>query len=85
VSFSNINSLTAILAPGVNINSSVPNNAYGILSGTSMAAPMMTGAFALYFEKFPMASVDSALKALVDTGTLYFMLKYRKPSGHKLF
>lgn len=36
-----------IMAPGVDIRSTVPNNSYGLKSGTSMAAPVVTGAIAL--------------------------------------
>jgi subtilisin family serine protease len=36
-----------VSAPGVNINSSLPNNRYGLASGTSMATPHVAGACAL--------------------------------------
>ncbi len=36
-----------LCAPGVNILSTMPGNAYGILSGTSMASPHVTGVAAL--------------------------------------
>lgn len=35
-------------APGVGINSTLPNNTYGSYSGTSMATPHVTGGAALY-------------------------------------
>ncbi|MFZ3078524.1 MAG: S8 family serine peptidase, partial [Bellilinea sp.] len=40
-------------APGVNIYSSVPGNAYGYLSGTSMSAPHASGAAALLWSCNP--------------------------------
>jgi subtilisin family serine protease len=43
----NRNSLVMLLAPGVNINSTIPSSSYATLSGTSMATPHVSGAFAL--------------------------------------
>jgi len=42
--FSNFGSIIDLLAPGVNIRSCWLRNGYRVLSGTSMAAPMVTGA-----------------------------------------
>jgi hypothetical protein len=44
--YSNRNNLTDLLAPGTNINSTVPGG-YGTKSGTSMATPHVSGAFLL--------------------------------------
>jgi hypothetical protein len=45
--FSNSNDMVDIAAPGVDIYSSLPDNDYGIFSGTSMATPHITALAAL--------------------------------------
>jgi subtilisin family serine protease len=42
-----------IAAPGVNVRSSVPTNSYANFSGTSMAAPHLSGAVALIWSAAP--------------------------------
>ncbi|AYL00936.1 serine protease Isp [Bacillus subtilis] len=45
--FSNVNKEIDLVAPGENILSTLPNKKYGKLTGTSMAAPHVSGALAL--------------------------------------
>lgn len=60
-----------LLAPGVSIQSAIAgtaHNGYGIKQGTSMAAPHVTGAWALLKQLDPEKSVDAALNTLQETG-----------------
>ncbi|MHA6482378.1 S8 family serine peptidase [Paenibacillus sp. strain BS8-2] len=55
-SFSNYGDSVDIAAPGVNIVSSLPDNEYGALNGTSMAAPHISAAAALIKLESPTLS-----------------------------
>lgn len=66
-SFSNINSDTDLSAPGFNINSSSTPSTYRLSSGTSMAAPHVAGAFAVYRSKFGVQSVDKVVSDFQNT------------------
>ncbi|MFL5952924.1 MAG: S8 family peptidase [Gaiellaceae bacterium] len=59
-----------VTAPGVSILSSLPSSqgTFGLLSGTSMAAPHAAGAAALLKERHPTWSVAQVKSALVLTG-----------------
>lgn len=56
-----------VVAPGVNIVSTVPNKSYASLQGTSMAAPHVAGAAALIIEAHPEWSVEFVKAALMNT------------------
>ncbi|WP_053174365.1 S8 family peptidase [Nonomuraea sp. SBT364] len=66
--FSNRGTLLDLLAPGVDVNASVPDDAYGLMSGTSMAAPHVAGSFALLKQAFPNLTATQALQRLQTTG-----------------
>ncbi|PZG14944.1 peptidase S8 [Nonomuraea aridisoli] len=68
-SFSNRGPLLDLFAPGLGINSAVPDDAYREMSGTSMAAPHVAGAFALMRQAFPDNTVEQSLQRLRETGT----------------
>jgi len=52
-SFSNYGSCVDVYAPGTDITSTVPNNCYEVMSGTSMATPIVAGVIAMYLEAHP--------------------------------
>jgi subtilisin family serine protease len=66
--FSNVAPFLSLLAPGDAVTSSTPGGGFTILGGTSMAAPHVTGAWAVIRQGAPGASVDDVLAALHSTG-----------------
>ena len=66
--FSDVSSFLSLLAPGESINSSVPGAGFSVLSGTSMAAPHVSGGWALIRQAAPAADVADILDALRTTG-----------------
>ncbi|MBZ0299469.1 MAG: S8 family serine peptidase, partial [Anaerolineae bacterium] len=68
--FSNDSAELDLLAPGGYIQSAGLNDTYRWDGGTSMAAPHVTGAFAVLKQANPDATVDELLNALKSTGVL---------------
>ncbi|PAE40348.1 S8 family serine peptidase [Bacillus sp. 7884-1] len=58
-----------LVAPGEAILSTLPNNEYGLLSGTSMAAPLVSGAIAIIKQMQPNMSIEK-LKESLYTGLI---------------
>ena len=67
--FSNYGGDVDLIAPGKCILSTLPGNRYGTISGTSMAAPLVTGAVALYKASRPLATPSQVRAALRAAGT----------------
>ena len=69
-SFSNYGVASVQLAaPGVNVESTELNGTYGIDSGTSTAAPLVTGTIALVEAAHPTWSMSQVIDAVIDTTT----------------
>jgi subtilisin family serine protease len=71
-SWANFGSCVDLFAPGVSITSSwyTSNTATNTISGTSMAAPHVTGVAALYLQEHPSATPQQVRDALVESGTV---------------
>ncbi|MGC9504080.1 S8 family serine peptidase [Baaleninema sp.] len=57
-----------VMAPGVDVYSTLPNHRYGSYSGTSMAAPHVSGVAALVRQANPNATVEEIETAIVRSG-----------------
>ncbi|AZI44742.1 peptidase S8 and S53 subtilisin kexin sedolisin (plasmid) [Deinococcus psychrotolerans] len=58
-----------VVAPGVGIRSSFPGKGYGVLSGTSQAAPLVAGAVAVMLGAKPGSNVDDIKQALYSSSS----------------
>jgi len=68
-----------VFAPGFEIYNTVPKSKYQVLQGTSMAAPMVSGAAALLKSYFPTLSMKEIKQLLLDNVTSYKGTQQRKP------
>lgn len=66
-SFSNGGSAVDITAPGMSIYSCLPENSYGRLSGTSMAAPIVSSVAAMVWGMDETLTGEEVTKTLLDT------------------
>ena len=80
--FSNYGSDVDIIAPGKCIYSSTPGG-YGYSSGTSMAAPAVTGAVALYKASRPLATPAEVRESLRYLGNLGWRTSTDPDSTHE--
>jgi len=68
-SYSNYGAINVdVFAPGTDIYSTVPNNKYEFMPGTSMAAPGVAGIAALIRSQYPSLSASQVKKVILDSG-----------------
>lgn len=68
-----------IFAPGFEIASTSPNNTYTILSGTSMAAPMVSGVLSVLWAQNPRLSAQEIRQIVLRNGRHKSSLQVLKP------
>jgi subtilisin family serine protease len=84
-SFSNFGAVNVdIAAPGVDILSTLPGNRVGYSSGTSMAAPHVSGVVGLLKAKFPSKTGAEIKSWILTTGVATPELQERVSSGSRL-
>lgn len=67
-SFSSTGPNLEIAAPGVNIESTLPGNKYGVMSGTSMASPHVAGVAALIMAReYGMTNTEVRMRLQITT------------------
>ena len=84
-SFSNYGTTTVdVGAPGVSIYSTLPGNSYGSFSGTSMAAPHVTGIVGLLNAAKPGISITEVTNAILGTVDTVQSLQGKTASGGRV-
>jgi len=73
-----------VFAPGVDIYSLYPDNKYAVKSGTSMAAPVVTGLAALLFSYYPNLTPAQVKDIILASSTRFKNLKVNKPEDGAL-
>ena len=82
--FSNYGQRTVdVFAPGHDINSTAPDGAYEVASGTSMASPVVAGVAAIIRAHFP-ELLAKEVKEIITTSALPFAGKVKKPGTGEL-
>ena len=76
-----------IFAPGVQINSTIPEGKYKKIDGTSMAAPVVAGVAAVVKSYYPNLSASQLKDAIVSSARQYdgLKVKVKGKSGKELF
>ena len=79
-SFSNYGKRSVdVFAPGVDLYSTTPDQSYESLSGTSMAAPVVSGVAALLMSYYPDLSVEQVKEILLKSAVKLNKLKVNSP------
>ena len=84
-SFSNFGKTSLdIFAPAADIYSTLPNDNYGYQTGTSMAAPMVTGAVVLLLNQYGIISAGKTKRLLFETADERVEMADKCVSGGRL-
>lgn len=70
-----------VFAPGVDIYSTMPGNAYEANSGTSMAAPVVSGLAALIMAYYPELDAADVKRIILETATPYAGRRVIRPGS----
>ncbi|MFA7076711.1 MAG: InlB B-repeat-containing protein, partial [Candidatus Izemoplasmatales bacterium] len=81
-SYSNYGETIDISAPGSNIITTIINNSYASVSGTSFAAPQVAGALALMLSYYPEITYDEAIQRFLLSSVDYGEEGYDQYYGH---
>ena len=73
-----------IFSPGVELNSTIPDNKYAVFSGTSMASPAAAGAAALLMSNFANMTAVQAKAIMLNQKRVHEGLSVRLPGSDKL-
>ncbi|WP_224998180.1 S8 family peptidase [Cesiribacter sp. SM1] len=80
--FSNYGRKTVdVFAPGVDLYSTVPESEYNSLSGTSMAAPVVSGIAAMVMAYYPELSAEQVKEIIMKSAVRYTKGKVNRPGG----
>ena len=83
--FSNYGSASIdIFAPGVDIYATVPDDKYENNSGTSMAAPVVSGVAALLWSYFPNLTPEQIIEIIIESGESYSLEVFEPGSQKKV-
>ena len=83
--FSNYGHKTVdVFAPGVDLKSTVVGSKYEDLSGTSMAAPVVTGLAAMIFSYYPELDYKQVKKIILESSIKFPKLKVSQPGTGEL-
>lgn len=81
-SFSNFGKLRVhVFAPGQDIYATTPENTYEYLSGTSMAAPVVSGLAAMLMSYYPKMKAKHVIKTILESAVTYEGTKVKLPGA----
>jgi cerevisin len=82
--FSNYGECANIYSPGVDIVSTIPNDKHAKYSGTSMAAPQISGVLNHYLDHYPDLSQEELLTKLLEHSTKDHIKKNHRDTNNLL-